>query len=610
MEHFRPTSSIKVKLLSTLVGLTSVMLIIYAFLALKIFEKDKIAYVFDTIRIHSKSTSQLVHSEVQQAIDKVDFLMRGYNYENKQFHPYTKRIFLSEKNLFYLSSYQLENNSYQKAESLNRFSSSQQLTDEINSLSESMIEEALISDVSLRTFKQNPSYWLIALNFKSTQSQSSAVILAAFEKAQFIDSIINSNLQDTFLLNRKFEPIIRSNKPIYNQITRPDTALLHAAEKTGAQGTTEYKINDEQKLLLSFSKVNLGNLYIASYVPKSIALEAINELIIKSILFLGLIVCVTLFISVLASNKMTASLKKLYAATQQIATGQLDVELNIKSKDEIGGLAHGFQHMAQEIKRLLNETKEKTRMESELKTAHLVQSTLFPEPSFKSDSIDVVGYYESASECGGDWWYYNTVNNSTYLWIGDATGHGVPAALVTSAARSAATILQELPDLSPHQILGMLNRSIYGVAKGQVLMTFFFAKFDHKTKVLTYSSASHDPPYLFPYKDEKLKKRDIKPLMDSNGPRLGEDLNSTYEESTVQLTQKDRIVFYTDGIPELADPNGTQWGERKFLKTLLDEFNIGSDISTVSEALLQNIKIHRDGHPLEDDVTFFMTEIK
>lgn len=610
MEQFRPTSSIKVKLLLILVGLTSTMLIIYAFLALKIFEKDKIAYVFDTIRGHSQSTAQLVRSEVQQAVDKVDFLMRGYNYETKKFHPYTARIFPSEKNLFYLSAYQIENGTYSKVQELNKYQDNTTVSGELEQISSSMLEEALISDLSLRTLSSYPSYWVVALNFKSTQSQNSAVIFAAFEQAQFIDAIINSTLQDTFLLNRKYEPIIQASQPIYNEVQSQAEALKLAAEKTNGQGTTEYNTQNKLPLLLSYSKVNIGNMYVASYIPKKIALEAVDELIIKSILFLGLIVCVTLFVSVLASNRMTASLKKLYAATMQVASGDLDVEVDIKSKDEIGGLANGFKHMTQEIKRLLNETKEKARMEGELKTAHLVQSTLFPEPNFSSEAIEVVGHYESASECGGDWWFHNTINNCTYLWIGDATGHGVPAALVTSAARSAATIIQEFPDLTPKQIMEMLNRSIHGVAKGQVLMTFFFAKFDHDSKVLTYTSASHDPPYLFPKKEEKLKKRDIKPLMDSNGLRLGEAPDSQYEEVEVSLSSGDRLVFYTDGITELVGPDGKYWGERKFLKTLLDGFNSDADINHVSSNLLNEINNHRDGHPLEDDVTFFMTEIK
>lgn len=610
MEHFRPSSSIKVKLLIILVGLTSIMLAIYAFLALKIFEKDKVAYVFDTIRGHSQSTSQLVRSEIQHSIDKIDFLMRGYNYSEQKFHPYTKRIFNSEKNLFYLSSHQLKDGSYKVVDTLNNLSSNQIVTNELKNISSQMLDEALISDVSLRTLSSYPSYWVIALNFKSTQAKNSAVVFAAFKKAQFIDSIINSSLQDTFLLNRKYNPIIKASTPIYSEITAPEIALKQAAEKTNGQGTTEYKINENTALLLSYSKVNIGNFLVASYVPKEIALEAVNELIVKSILFLGLIVCVTLFVSVLASNKMTASLKKLYNATMQVASGQLDVEVNINSNDEIGGLAKGFQHMTHEIKRLLKETEEKARMENELKTAHLVQSTLFPEPRYKSNSIDLVGHYESASECGGDWWFHNTINNCTYLWIGDATGHGVPAALVTSAARSAASVIQSLPDLSPSQIMGMLNRSIHGVAKGQVLMTFFFAKFDHNTKVLTYTSASHDPPYLFPNKDEKLKKRDIKPLMDSNGLRLGEDPNSEYEEVEIQVSSGDKIVFYTDGITELVGPDGSFWGERKFLKTLLDGFNAKADINVVCENLLDEINYHRDGHPLEDDVTYFMAEFK
>ena len=98
--------------------------------------------------------------------------------------------------------------------------------------------------------------------------------------------------------------------------------------------------------------------------------------------------------------------------------------------------------------------------------------------------------------------------------------------------------------------------------------------------------------------------------MDSNGLRLGEAPDSQYEEVEVSLSSGDRLVFYTDGITELVGPDGKYWGERKFLKTLLDGFNSDADINHVSSNLLNEINNHRDGHPLEDDVTFFMTEIK
>src|SRR5690606_35511909 len=109
--------------------------------------------------------------------------------------------------------------------------------------------------------------------------------------------------------------------------------------------------------------------------------------------------------------------------------------------DEVGGLAQGFNFMAGEVSRLMEETKEAARMEGELETVRLVQETLFPEPVKRVGDFHLAGHFEPASECGGDWWHYCKVGDKLFIWIGDATGHGAPSAMVTSAAKAAATII-------------------------------------------------------------------------------------------------------------------------------------------------------------------------
>lgn len=120
----------------------------------------------------------------------------------------------------------------------------------------------------------------------------------------------------------------------------------------------------------------------------------------------------------------------------------------------------------------MSETAEKARMESELQTAKTVQETLFPAFQNTFENLQIAGHYEPASECGGDWWYYYKTNNKIILCIGDATGHGAPAALITSAARSAASVTENL-NLEAHQIMHYLNKAIYDVSRGRVMMDFF-----------------------------------------------------------------------------------------------------------------------------------------
>lgn len=358
--------------------------------------------------------------------------------------------------------------------------------------------------------------------------------------------------------------------------------------------------------LIANIAVGIGNLSVVAFVPKGAALATVKLLAVKSTLFLILLIGFAALVSVLSAHQLTAALKKLFEATRNVAQGNFDIAIPVESEDEVGGLTRGFNQMTQEIKRLLLETAEKTRMESELQTAKTVQSTLFPEMRFTSGPIIIEGFYEPASECGGDWWYYNKVGTKTYLWIGDATGHGVPAALVTSAARSAARILEELPDIPLDQAMSLLNKAINGTSRGKVNMTFFLGAFDEETGILKYCNASHDPPFYIPFKDEDLKKSDILPLMDAAGPRLGESPDSTYSMAEISFHPGDRLVLYTDGVTELRNSEGNLWGERKFIRSLLDTFNQGSSVEAAMQNLAVNIKEYRDQAILEDDVTYFI----
>src|SRR5690606_10878260 len=160
-----------------------------------------------------------------------------------------------------------------------------------------------------------------------------------------------------------------------------------------------------------------------------------------------------IIIGVFASNTLTSAIRNLAEATSKVMDGDFSVRVEPKSGDEIGALAQSFNKMTEEVSRLMEKTAENARMEAELKTAHTVQATLFPQNEAHLGPIAIYGKSEPASECGGDWWHCSHIGNKVYGWIGDATGHGVPAALLTSAARAVASVIEGIPGISPGDAL-------------------------------------------------------------------------------------------------------------------------------------------------------------
>jgi sigma-B regulation protein RsbU (phosphoserine phosphatase) len=388
-------------------------------------------------------------------------------------------------------------------------------------------------------------------------------------------------------------------------------ALKFLANKESTQPAgTEVVIDPKgENFLVSFSKISFGNLAVVSAVPKKAALQAVTILIRKSIIFFAVLICVTVIVSLVASKNLTASLSQLLQATQKVAQGRFDIRVKVNGTDEVGTLGTSFNRMAAEVSRLMGETAEKARMETELRTAQTVQETLFPPVSAQISDLSVVGFYEPASECGGDWWHYNWVNGKVFLWIGDATGHGAPAALITSAAKSASTIIESL-QVDPATALDLLNRSIYDISKGKIMMTFFLACYDPRTRELTYSNASHESPYLIRRHENPPKKRDLIPLNEVNNPRLGQSRETLYTQTSINLAEGDRILFYTDGIPDIQNPKKEAWGEREFIKSVLTSNQDYAPIDESVSRLTKSFQLHRHAAPLIDDITFFMIEVK
>ncbi|HWU43211.1 MAG TPA: SpoIIE family protein phosphatase, partial [Bdellovibrio sp.] len=350
-----------------------------------------------------------------------------------------------------------------------------------------------------------------------------------------------------------------------------------------------------------------GDLIVVTTVEKEKALGAVQILIRKSLIFFLILISITVIISLFASSGITHALTDLFDATKKVSEGDFKIRVKVNSNDEVGSLADNFNTMAEEVSRLMSQTAEKARMESELQTAKTVQETLFPETRAQIGPLAIAGYYEPASECGGDWWHYNQIGNKIFLWIGDATGHGAPAALITSAAKSASTIIEHL-NISPAKALELLNHSIYDVSKGRIMMTFFLASFDLQTGELIYCNASHEAPFLMKKGEGPLKKKDLIPLNEVNNPRLGQSRDSSYKEESIKLDAGDAIFFYTDGVPDIQNPNKQAWGEREFVKALIFANKSHPNAADSVDTFATSFQAHRRGAPLIDDVTFFVVK--
>ncbi len=597
----------KIMLLLTLVPLMT--LSAYLYLVINIFEQDKIAYVFDSTSNVSRSISAQVKNQFISVITSLKPAFKEYITSGSP-GGITQEILNSNKEILSLTFFKYENNNYNLDKQIEQNDFIQKDWSKTNPelvtwLVEADLRQRIVKNIfnnnSLVLFEkiapENGSFkFIVAIVYKNLN------LVSTFQNPSQLKIYLNNDVGDILLGipiddSKNLSGLL--NKNYFSELKK----------KNGNDGTEIITGSNKISYLTSFSKTGFSDLTVTTLIDKKHALSAIKTLLRKSVLFFGFLLTITVLISMFSSQSLTKAIQDLFEGTQKIANGDFNFRLKIKSNDEVGGLVEGFNLMSTEISRLMKETAEKARMTAELQTAKTVQETLFPQAYSDFETIKLAGFYEPASECGGDWWYYFKVENKVFVCIGDATGHGAPAALITSAARSASSVIENF-QLTAKEYVRLLNKSIYDVSKGKVMMTFFLGVLDLKDLTFSYCNASHEPPFLITKKSGPPKRKDLKLLFDVNNPRLGENKDTQYKEATIQLMPGDSIFFYTDGISDIKNKNNEYFGERNLIKTLVDIMKDYPNALTAIERYKEIILSYRQNSLLEDDVTFFMLECK
>lgn len=606
MKHFKLRLSLRIKLLLLLVSLPLISLGLYLLMATDLFQKDKVAYVYDSSATVSRSLATQTRMEMGTFYSSLRTVAEDFQLTSNDFSAVGRDLF--QKNARMQALVLLRRNDAGEYVKLGQLAKDVPVAQSFlnnNALIEKVRTGAVGNAVYLSELEGSNNLVVTAFRLGEKEEPNHSVVVGVFQDDDLLNAFQMSGLYSSFVVTRGGQVAIGAIEVVNSDLEILQTPVL---KNQVGESATELKLSDGVSYLISFASVGLGDLMVISKVDKKKALKAVEVLLAKSVLFFIALFATTFLISIFASNQLTSTLRELFDATRKVAQGDFNIQVVAKSRDEVGGLAESFNWMAAEVSRLLKETAEKARMESELSTVKTVQETLFPASESQFGPIHICGHFEPASECGGDWWNYSRVGNKIYLWIGDATGHGAPAALITSAARSAAAVIECLPDVTPGKALSILNRAIHQTSKGQIMMTFFVACIDLDQNLFTYSSASHDPPYLLRRSSGQLSKKDLIPLIEVNGPRLGESRDHLYDDKVMEFSPGDLLFLYTDGILDVENPDGKKWGERAFLKTLLASANSGTDLAAKLADLRMQMNSYRAGSNLIDDVTMVMCE--
>jgi serine phosphatase RsbU (regulator of sigma subunit) len=181
------------------------------------------------------------------------------------------------------------------------------------------------------------------------------------------------------------------------------------------------------------------------------------------------------------------------------------------------------------------------------------------------------------------------------LVVGDATGKGVPAALVMSTTCGMLQLAaRALDSPSPGQVLAKVNDTLVARIPSNMFVTCFYAVLDPEDGTLRYANAGHDPPYMRRSNDDADELR-------ARGMPLGLMPNMSYEEQGASLSEGESVLFYSDGLVEAHDPEGQMFSFPR-LRALISQH--GEQQRSLGGFLLEELySFVGEDWEQEDDIT-------
>jgi len=248
--------------------------------------------------------------------------------------------------------------------------------------------------------------------------------------------------------------------------------------------------------------------------------------------------------------------------------------------------------------RLEQEIRGRERIEQELRVARIIQQASLPKEVPTLEGWQLSRYYQPAREVGGDFYDFQPLSEGNLgLVVGDATGKGVPAALVMSMTCGMLRAVSQTSGYSPGKILQQVNEALCANIAANMFVTCFYTILDPGNGRLTYANAGHDLPHLH-------CKGDAEELR-ANGMPLGLIPQMSYEEGEVTLGEGNCLLFYSDGLVEAHNPNGEMFGFPR-LRKLIAEY--GEERSLVDFLMEELYSFVGKEWEQEDDITLLTLE--
>ena len=356
--------------------------------------------------------------------------------------------------------------------------------------------------------------------------------------------------------------------------------------------------------------------------------RGVEYILLGIFVFFAIIELVALIIGTRMTRTMTGAVAQLYDATKHVDRGDFSHRIPVKSDDQLAQLSLSFNSMTESIEKLIQEQKEKQRLEGELAIAQEVQAQLFPRQVSELESLEVHGFCRPARTVSGD--YYDFLTASSHkliLAVGDISGKGISAALLMATIHSAvrAYSVESLPqmrepvavgavagagrimaawpegiEISPGALLGLLNHQLYESTPPEKYATLFLGIYDGRSHRLTYSNGGHLPPILIAG-DGSVRR------LEAGGTVVGLFDNMTYDEGAVEMHPGEIFLAYSDGVTEPENEFG-EFGEERLIDLVRENRRL--PLVQISQTVTSAVDDWIGDNEQPDDITLVLARAR
>jgi serine phosphatase RsbU (regulator of sigma subunit) len=327
--------------------------------------------------------------------------------------------------------------------------------------------------------------------------------------------------------------------------------------------------------------------------------------------FLGLGVIGLALIGILpVAGHFTRDVETVTRGAERISQGDLTTRLPVESNNEFGKLARAFNKMAEDLshqqqKLVEQEVQQRVlgleyeRKSTELEDARRFQLSMLPKHVPQHDRYEVAASTQTAAEVGGDYYdFHVSPSDALSVTIGDATGHGAKAGTMVTVVKT--LFAGYTGDDHPATFLGDAAEKIKRMDLGRMAMALSLARFDGDR--VTVANAGMPPLLVHRASTGRVEEISL------GATPLG-TLGVDYAQTDVPIGAGDTILLMSDGLPELQNSDGQQFGYAR----ALDEFAAAANASTSDDVVARLVEAAQRWHgeqPPNDDITFVVVRCR